>query len=488
MTTNTSFSELGLPDNILSALIALEYQQPTPVQAESIPILLNGTDLLAQAQTGTGKTAAFALPTLASLKTKQKNCQILVLTPTRELAIQVANAYKDYAQHSKDVRIATIYGGQSYSIQLKELKAGANIVVGTPGRIMDHLRRGTLNIKALQTVVLDEADEMLKMGFIDDIEWILEKIEQPHQTALFSATLPTSIKNIANKYLHKPEKVNIKVEHNTKENITQHYMFVNNKEKVLVIQRYLETQQFDGVIIFTKTKSNSDEVAKQLISAGYNAAALNGDMQQNLRKKVIESVQQNKLDIIVATDVAARGIDLERITHVVNYDGPNNIDSYTHRIGRTGRAGREGQAVLFVTANDRRLLKDIKQAYPNITEIQPPSNAEVANIRQQQLSEKIIGIVQKSKKIAGYQQILAELIDHTECSLEEVASALLYLHDAKNPIAKLPEEFKKTKQADKKPKRAAEFKRKKTNAKPNKSKTKEKSKKFKTNTKPSKKR
>lgn len=362
MTDTSTFKQLDLPQPILSALTELGYESPTPIQAQSIPVLLSGGDLLAQAQTGTGKTAAFALPILSHLDVSLNAPQALVIAPTRELAIQVAEAFQSYAKHLKGFHVLPIYGGQDFRGQLRALKRGVQVVVGTPGRVMDHLRRGTLSLEALTTVVLDEADEMLKMGFIEDIEWILEQIPQAHQTALFSATMPEYIKKISQRYLKDAKHLQIKPTRNAIEKIEQFYLRVKREQKLEVLTRVLEIEAVDASIIFVRTKNCSAELAEKLQARGYAAAALNGDMNQSLREKVINQLKRGALDMVVATDVAARGIDVQRITHVINYDIPHDTEAYIHRIGRTGRAGRTGKAVLFVTPREYRLLKDIERA------------------------------------------------------------------------------------------------------------------------------
>lgn len=435
MSSSNSFKKLGLGSSLLSALTDLGYETPTPVQAHSIPILVDGHDLLAQAQTGTGKTAAFALPILNKLKLSQKQPQALILAPTRELAIQVAEAFQSYAKHLKNFHVAPIYGGQDYQVQLRALKRGTHLVVGTPGRIMDHLRRGTLSTDNLQTVVLDEADEMLKMGFIDDIEWILEQIQHSHQTALFSATMPATIKKIAKRYLTDAEFVQIKPQESTLKAIEQSYIRVNKNQKLDVLTRYLEVEDFQAAIIFARTKNSSTELAEKLQARGYAAAALNGDMNQSLREKVIGRIKKGTLDIIVATDVAARGIDVERITHVINYDIPYDTESYVHRIGRTGRAGRSGKALLFVSPREQRLLKDIERAvHSPIKQIDPPSVKEMQAKRQAQLAESLTNIINKSKHLASYIDFVQDIVKQTGCKAVEVAAALTYLQQQNNPL------------------------------------------------------
>lgn len=433
--TTKSFKKLKLTDPILNALSDLGYETPTPVQEQSIPILIQGADLSAQAQTGTGKTAAFALPILANIDTSINKPQALIIAPTRELAIQVAEAFQSYAKYLKDFHVAPIYGGQDYRIQLRALKRGAHVIVGTPGRVMDHMRRGTLAVDSIQTVVLDEADEMLKMGFIDDIEWVLEQIPHEHQTALFSATMPTSIQKIAKRYLKNPEKIHIKPKESTVDAIEQFFTRVSKNKKLDVLTRFLEVEDVQAAIIFARTKTCSAELAERLQARGYAAAALNGDMSQGLREKVIAKIKKGTLDIIVATDVAARGIDVERISHVINYDIPYDTESYIHRIGRTGRAGRKGKALLFVTPRENRLLKDIERAVRSpIKELEPPSLREMQEKRSKELTDKVVGIIEKRKKLKPYRQMIADVMQQADCEAEDVAAAMVYLLQESNPM------------------------------------------------------
>ncbi|HEY9050292.1 MAG TPA: DEAD/DEAH box helicase, partial [Gammaproteobacteria bacterium] len=361
-TTPVTFDQLGLSDSILQSLNNIGYENPSAIQAQTIPLLLAGRDVLGQAQTGTGKTAAFALPLLSNIDITQKDPQILVLAPTRELAIQVAEAFQKYAAHIKGFHVLPIYGGQEYRGQIRSLERGVHVVVGTPGRVMDHMRRGTLKLKSLTCLVLDEADEMLRMGFIDDVEWILEQTPPKRQIALFSATMPDAVRRIANQHLNEPEHVTIKLKTTTADTIRQRYWPVSGLHKLDALTRILEAEEFDAMIIFVRTKIATTELAEKLEARGYAAAALNGDIQQNQRERTIEHLKNGKLDILIATDVAARGLDVERISHVVNYDIPNDTESYVHRIGRTGRAGRKGDAILFVAPREKRLLHAIEKA------------------------------------------------------------------------------------------------------------------------------
>jgi ATP-dependent RNA helicase DeaD len=381
--TIDSFAALQLPPALLAALADVGYETPSPIQAACIPILLAGRDLLGEAQTGTGKTAAFALPVLARLDLAVKMPQALVLTPTRELAIQVAEAFQKYAKHMPGFHVLPLYGGQSMVIQLRALSRGAHVIVGTPGRIMDHLERKSLSLDALQTLVLDEADEMLRMGFIDDVEWILEHTPATRQTALFSATMPEPIRRIAKRYQRDPEQIKIKAATATVSTIRQRYWIARGADKLDALTRMLEVEEdFDAAIVFVRTKLATVELAEKLEARGLEAAALNGDMTQGLREQVIERLKNGSLDIVVATDVAARGIDVPRVSHVINYDIPYDTEAYIHRIGRTGRAGRAGTAILFVAPREQRMLKAIEHATrQKIEPISLPTAGEVAERR-----------------------------------------------------------------------------------------------------------
>ncbi len=432
----SQFNELGLASALLTALKTLGYETPTPIQAQSIPVLMQGHDLLAQAQTGTGKTAAFALPALSQLDLSMDEPQVLIIAPTRELAIQVAEACQSYAKDMPGFHVAPIYGGQEYRIQLRALKRGAHVVVGTPGRVMDHMRRGTLSVDALQMVVLDEADEMLNMGFVKDIEWILEQIPHQHQTALFSATMPAPIQKIAKRYLKHAERIHIEPQHNTVDTIEQCFIRVARNQKLDVLTRFLEVEDIQAAIIFSRTKTYSTELAERLQARGYAAAPLNGDMNQAARKKVVERLKNGSLDIVVATDIAARGIDVERVSHVINIDIPYDAECYIHRIGRTGRAGRKGKALLFVTPREQRLLKDIERAInKSITQIEAPTLQEMKAIRSKQLTEKVTGIINKSKRLDTYREMVQEIMQEDEgYAAEDIAAALAYLMDQANEL------------------------------------------------------
>jgi len=377
-----AFAQLGLAPPVLQAVEEVGYESPSPIQAESIPPLLAGRDLLGMAQTGTGKTAAFALPLLSRLDLSLKQPQLLVLTPTRELAIQVAEAMQTYARYLPGFHILPVYGGQGMDVQLRQLRRGVHVVVGTPGRIQDHLRRATLKLDQLQALVLDEADEMLRMGFIEDVEQILEHTPAQKQVALFSATMPEAIKRVARNHLREPVEIRIEAKTTTVATITQRYWQVSGIHKLDALTRMLEVEDFDGMIIFVRTKNITVELAEKLEARGYSAAALNGDMNQQLREKTIDRLKRGSLDIVVATDVAARGLDVERISHVINYDIPYDTEAYVHRIGRTGRAGRKGEAILFVAPREQRMLRAIEKATgQNITAMQLPSREAIADRR-----------------------------------------------------------------------------------------------------------
>lgn len=462
------FSELGLSDPIINALNDMDYETPSPIQAEAIPPLLAGQDIIGQAQTGTGKTAAFALPLLNNLDTEQETPQILVLAPTRELAIQVSESFKSYAKHIRNLHVLPIYGGQSYSLQLKGLKRKPQILVGTPGRVLDHLNRGTLKIGELRGFVLDEADEMLNMGFIDDIKQVVEKIPKTCQIAMFSATMPKPIRNIATTYLKDPIEIKIAAKTTTVEKIDQSFIRVNHSQKLDVLTRILEAIDFDGVIIFARTKSATVDVAEKLDACGFSAAALNGDMNQAAREKTIKQLKSNKLDIVVATDVAARGLDVDRLTLVINYDIPQDPEPYVHRIGRTGRAGREGRAILFVTPRENRLLSLIEKSIgQKIVPMVLPSSKDVEQRRMDQFKNRIINVF-GHQNIGFFTKCAHQLSEELNMSLEEIAPALLCLAQEEQPLQipkgpdiKLPEGGKDRKEKkgkkERKPKRSQDL-------------------------------
>lgn len=434
MSSTTSFDSLGIAQEILSSLTELGYETPSPIQEQSIPVLLEQQDLLAQAQTGTGKTAAFALPILSQLSLKHSSPQALILAPTRELAIQIAEAFQRYAKYLPGFHVLPIYGGQEFRSQLRALKRGVHIVVGTPGRIMDHMRRETLPLESLKTVVLDEADEMLKMGFIDDVKWILQQIPTEHQTALFSATLPPSIKSIANQYLTDAKHIQIKPTTNAVSTIAQSYMITSKHHKLEALTRYLELEEFDAAIIFARTKVATTELAERLEARGYSAAAMNGDMNQASREQVIKRIKNGAIDIVIATDVAARGIDVSRISHVINFDIPHDPESYVHRIGRTGRAGREGKALLFVSPRERRLLKDLERVTrQTIKAITPPTANEITEKRAESFKNQVISTLAEAD-LDYYRSLVQSILTHSESSELDIAAALAYLAQKSKPL------------------------------------------------------
>jgi len=453
------FSELGLNKSILKAVDEAGYESPSAIQAESIPHLLEGRDLIGQAQTGTGKTAAFALPLLSRLDLKSKDTQILVLAPTRELAIQVAEAMQSYARHLKDFHVMPIYGGQSIDIQLRQLKRGVHVVVGTPGRVMDHLRRKTLKLGNLQALVLDEADEMLRMGFIDDVETILKETPATRQTVLFSATMPSAIKRITQKYLNDPVDIKVKSKTSTVSTITQYYWSGKTSYKLDALTRLLEAEEFGGIIIFVRTKNMTTELSEKLAARGYASVPLNGDVQQSMREKVISRLKKGDIDIIVATDVVARGLDVDRITHVINYDMPADNESYVHRIGRTGRAGRPGTAILFVPPNGKRMLAGIERATGQTIEpLKLPSPQDISAARINRFKEMVIETA-GSQKLDFYENVISELEQESELSLKEIASTLAFLVQSDRPLLvtpiKIPESnFGDRSDRDERPKRA----------------------------------
>ncbi len=436
MTTDTvtTFNQLALSKPILKALDDVGYETPSPIQAETIPLLLDGKDIIGQAQTGTGKTAAFALPLLSKLDLKQKDPQIMVLAPTRELAIQVAEAFQKYAKHMVGFHVLPIYGGQDYRGQLRSLERGTHVVVGTPGRVMDHMRRGTLKLGKLSALVLDEADEMLRMGFIDDVEWILEQTPKTRQIALFSATMPQQIRRIATKYLNNPEQITIKNKTTTVDTIRQRYWMVSGVHKLDALTRILEAESFDGMIIFVRTKIATAELAEKLEARGYSAAALNGDIQQNQRERTITQLKNGKLDIIVATDVAARGLDVERISHVVNYDIPHDTESYVHRIGRTGRAGRKGDAILFVAPREKRLLSAIENATRQRIEMMELPSTELINDKRIADFKQRISDALATEEFGLFPQMIEEYQQEHNVPAQEIAAALAVLLQGDTPL------------------------------------------------------
>lgn len=446
MTTQNpiSFSDLNLSKDVLQALSTVGYETPSPIQAQTIPLLLAGSDLVGQAQTGTGKTAAFALPLLSNMNVSTKAVQVLVLTPTRELAIQVSEAFQKYAKNINGFHVLPIYGGQDYRTQLRALERGVNVVVGTPGRVMDHMRRGTLKLDGLTTLVLDEADEMLRMGFIDDVEWILEKTPPKRQIALFSATMPSQIRRIATKYLNKPEQVTIKSTTSTASTIRQRFWNVSGARKLDALTRILEAEQFDAMLIFVRTRTSTIELSEKLEARGYASAALNGDIPQNQRERTVENLKKGKIDIIVATDVAARGLDVARVSHVINYDIPTDIEAYIHRIGRTGRAGRHGDAILFVAPRERRLQLAIEKATGKTIEpMDLPSNDEINERRIERFKQRISDTIEEND-VSFFEELLEAYHQEHKVPHVTIAAALAQQMQGGAPFLYLQKPPRKT--------------------------------------------
>ncbi|MCB1043820.1 MAG: DEAD/DEAH box helicase [Acidobacteria bacterium] len=443
LASDSFFDNLALPKYLVKALAEVGYESPTPIQASAIPPLLEGKDLIGQAQTGTGKTAAFALPILSRINVKSAQTQALVLAPTRELAIQVSEAFQRYAAHLAGFHVAPIYGGQSYTLQLRSLRRGAHVVVGTPGRIMDHLRRGTLDLKHLNTLILDEADEMLRMGFIDDVTWILEQTPEHRQLALFSATMPKPIRRIADKHLQEPVEVTMKSQTAAADRIRQRYWVIAGVHKLDALTRVLEVEDYDGMIVFVRTKTATVQLTERLQARGIACAALNGDMAQALRERTIDRLKSGDLDVIVATDVAARGLDVERVSHVINYDIPYDTESYIHRIGRTGRAGRSGDAILFVAPRERRMLRDIERATRStIDRMQMPNSDAVNNQRIERFKQRITDAM-GDEQLHLFKRLLAQYQAETTVEPLDIAAALACLSHGSEPFL-LPKDIEMT--------------------------------------------
>ncbi len=431
---STSFRDLGLSDEVLLALADVGYESPSPIQAQTIPVLLSGKDMLGQAQTGTGKTAAFALPALTKIDLSRHEPQVLVLVPTRELALQVSEAFLRYAAHLKGFHVLPIYGGQSYQPQLNALRRGVHVVVGTPGRVIDHMNRGTLKLSGLTLLVLDEADEMLRMGFIDAVESILEQTPPLRQVALFSATIPAPIRRIAAKHLRAPVEVTIKSKTSTATNIRQRYWMVSGMHKLDALTRILEAETFDGMLVFTRTKQATVELAEKLEARGFAAAPLNGDIAQPLRERTVARLKAGQIDILVATDVAARGLDVDRIGHVVNYDVPYDTESYVHRIGRTGRAGRKGEAILFIAPRERNMLHAIERATRQVIEpMNLPSVDAVNTLRVTKFKQRITETIAKGDGNL-YRPVLEQLETESGVALIDIAAALASLSQGSTPL------------------------------------------------------
>jgi len=431
---SASFRDLGLSEAVLLALADVGYESPSPIQAQTIPVLLSGRDMLGQAQTGTGKTAAFALPALTKLDLTRHEPQVLVLVPTRELALQVSEAFLRYAAHLKGFHVLPIYGGQSYQPQLNALRRGVHVVVGTPGRVIDHMNRGTLKLSGLTLLVLDEADEMLRMGFIDAVESVLEQTPPQRQVALFSATIPSPIRRIAAKHLRTPVEVTIKSKTSTATNIRQRYWMVSGMHKLDALTRILEAETFDGMLVFTRTKQATVELAEKLEARGFAAAPLNGDIAQPLRERTVARLKAGQIDILVATDVAARGLDVDRISHVVNYDVPYDTESYVHRIGRTGRAGRKGEAILFIAPRERNMLRAIERATRQVIEpMNLPSVDAVNTLRIAKFKQRITDTIAKGDGNL-YRPVLEQLETESGMTLIDIAAALASLAQGSTPL------------------------------------------------------
>jgi ATP-dependent RNA helicase DeaD len=435
--TPETFAQLGLSAALVQALTAVGYETPTPIQRQTIPLLLAGRDLLGQAQTGTGKTAAFALPILENLDLNRASVQALILTPTRELALQVSEAIHSYAKQLGRVRITPIYGGDSMQKQLSRLRGGVHVVVGTPGRIMDHLRRGSLELSSLKTVVLDEADEMLRMGFLEDVEWILSQAGENRQTALFSATLPREVRRIADRYLKNPASVEIKHKTLTVPTVEQRFVPVRQNQKLEVLTQLLEAEAVPGeaILIFTRTKLGAADLAEHLEARGYSVEAMHGDMDQRQRESVIRRMREGLVEIVVATDVAARGLDVEHIGHVINYDIPNDPESYVHRIGRTARAGRAGKAILLVTPREDRMMRDIERyTGQKLTLAKAPTHADVAARRRTLFKNRLLKTLAE-EELAAYITLIEEMATDTDHDLLEIAAAAAWLARGSKPLS-----------------------------------------------------
>ena len=432
--TISTFSQFELKPALHKALDQVGYETPTPIQEQTIALLLEKKDVLGQAQTGTGKTAAFALPLLSNLNLRQKDPQVLVLTPTRELAIQVAEAFKKYASEMKSFHVLPIYGGQEYRGQIRGLQRGVHVVVGTPGRVMDHMRRGTLKLGNLTTLVLDEADEMLRMGFIDDVEWILEQTPGKRQIALFSATMPQQIRRIATRYLKDPVQITIKDKTTTATTIRQRFWPVSGMHKLDALTRILEAEPFEAMLIFVRTKTATVELSAKLEARGYASTPLNGDIKQNQRERTIEQLKKGKLDILVATDVAARGLDVDRISHVVNYDIPHDTEGYVHRIGRTGRAGRQGDAILFVAPREKRMLHAIERSTNQKIELMELPSTELINDQRIVKFKQRITDTLATEELGQFYQMIEQYQQEHNVPALEIAASLAKLLQGDSPF------------------------------------------------------
>ena len=432
--SSVNFKSFGLSEALIKVLDEVGYETPSAIQEQCIPYLLNGHDVIGQAQTGTGKTAAFSLPLIDRIDISTNQVQLLVLTPTRELAIQVSEAIQTYARHLKGLHVLPIYGGQSYDIQLRPLKRGVHVVVGTPGRVMDHIKKGTLKLGSLKALVLDEADEMLRMGFIDDVKWVMEKLPKERQIALFSATMPDVIRRVAEKFLNDPKIVKIQTKTATAQTISQRYWLVSGVNKLDALTRILEVETFDALLIFVRTKTATVDLAEKLSARGFSSEAINGDIAQNQRERTIQQLKKGKIDILIATDVAARGLDVERISHVVNYDIPQDPESYVHRIGRTGRAGREGKAILFVAPRERRMLQTIERITRQpITPMQLPS-AKIINEQRVTNFKQRISDTLNNQELGIFEELILSFQKEHEVDAFKIASALALMAQGTEPL------------------------------------------------------
>ena len=434
-----TFADLGLDDAVLRAVRDVGYETPSAIQAATIPPLLAGRDVLGTAQTGTGKTAAFALPILSQLDLSQKTPQALVLAPTRELALQVCEAFESYAAHLRGVHVLPVYGGQGYGQQLSALRRGVHIVVGTPGRIMDHLDKGTLDLSELRFLVLDEADEMLKMGFAEDVETILADTPDDKQVALFSATMPPQIRRLSKKYLDSPLEVTVKGKTATAANVRHRYLMVSYPQKVDALTRILEVENFEGMLVFVRTKNETETLAEKLRARGFSATAINGDIAQVQRERTIGQLKSGKLDILVATDVAARGLDVDRLSHVVNFDIPTDTESYVHRVGRTGRAGRSGDAISFVTPRERHLLRSIERATgQSLSPMAMPTVEDINATRLTRFDDAITEAL-STDRLELFRQVVAHYVNEYDVPEVDVAAALAVVLQGEEPLLLEPE-------------------------------------------------
>ncbi len=433
------FHGFGFSEALLNTLEAKGYKEPSPIQSAAFPDLMLGRDLVGQAQTGTGKTAAFALPLLERLEKDQKLPQVLVLAPTRELAMQVAESFRAYAAGHPHLKIQAIYGGADFRSQINNLRRGVDVIVGTPGRVMDHMRQGTLNTKGLRSLVLDEADEMLRMGFIDDVEWILEQLPEDRQMVLFSATMPSEIRRLSKRYLHEPAEITIKKRAQEAHLIQQHYITIQNSYKLEALKRVLEALTIEGVIIFARTKSITLTISECLERSGHDVAVLNGDVPQNQRERTVERLRKGDINVLVATDVAARGLDVERIDLVINYDIPFDSEAYIHRIGRTGRAGRSGKAILFVNPRERRFVNNLERAVgQTIEQMEIPKNELINKCRLERLKNKLISAAKNGRdheeEISILQKLVDEVSEEHELSPDELAFAAINMAIGSAPL------------------------------------------------------